>query len=610
MGGKAGKTTFQLVLIKPTHYDDDGYPITWLRSHIPSNTLAALYGLGEDCRARQVLGPDIDIVIRPIDETNTRVRPDKIMADVRRAGGKALICLVGVQSNQFPHAVDLARPFLKAGFPVALGGFHVSGCLSMLPVTPPEIQEAMDMGISMFAGEAEEGRFDEVIRDAFNGTLKQLYNYMDDLPNLEGEPTPRLPVEALARNEGGMTSFDLGRGCPFQCSFCTIINVQGRKSRFRNADDLEAIVRENYRQGNTSFFITDDNMARNKHWEEFFDRLIELKENEGIQLSLIIQVDTQCHRIPNFINKSRWAGVYRVFIGLENVNPDNLLAAKKRQNKITEYRKMLQAWHITGASTWAGYILGFPGDTRESILRDMEIIKKELPLDVLELFVLTPLPGSEDHQTLWKQGVWMDPDLNKYDVHHRVVHHPKMSDAEFEQVYLEAWRSYYTPEHIETVTRRHGAIPGRNPAEVTKFMTMFKIVFEAEGIHPLEGGGVRMKYRRDRRHGLPIEPFGVFHWKLVRETWKKLKIYGSLAWQGWRIAQRVKNDPKRLEYTDLALTPVADEDMDKLSLFAETSGGGAAVAKRRGEDLARARVTAQHNLAAGETPDQRLAAAE
>ncbi len=282
---------------------------------------------------------------------------------------------------------------------MSIGGFHVSGCLSMLPVMPPEIQEAMDMGISIFAGEAEEGRFDLVLRDAMNGTMKPLYNYMDDLPGLEGAPTPHLPPSALARNEGGMSSFDLGRGCPFQCSFCTIINVQGRKSRFRTADDLEAIVRENYKQGITSFFITDDNMARNKHWEDFFDRLIELKENEGIQLSLIIQVDTQCHRIPNFINKARWAGVYRVFIGLENVNPDNLLAAKKRQNKITEYRKMLQAWHNSGASTWAGYILGFPGDTRESILRDMEIIKKELPLDILELFMLTAaarLGGSPD----------------------------------------------------------------------------------------------------------------------------------------------------------------------------------------------------------------------
>ena len=83
----------------------------------PSNTLAALYGLGEDCRARQVLGPDVDIVIHPIDETNTRVRPDRLMAEIERSGGKGLICLVGVQTNQYPHAVDLARKFLKGSLP-------------------------------------------------------------------------------------------------------------------------------------------------------------------------------------------------------------------------------------------------------------------------------------------------------------------------------------------------------------------------------------------------------------------------------------------------------------------------------------------------------------
>ena len=602
MAVAAKRSTFHLVLIKPTHYDDDGYPITWLRSHIPSNTLAALYGLAEDCRKRQVLGPDVDIVSQPIDETNSRIRADRIVANIKRAGGRALICLVGVQSNQFPRAVDLARQFIKAGLPVALGGFHVSGCISMLPVTPPEIQAAMDMGISMFAGEAEEGRLDIVLKDAWNGTLKPLYNYMDDLPSMEGAPPPSLPTAALARNEGRISSFDLGRGCPFQCSFCTIINVQGRKSRFRTADDLEAIVRDNYRQGITTFFITDDNMARNKHWEEFFDRLIELKENEGIELSLIIQVDTQCHQIKHFIHKARWAGVFRVFIGLENVNPDNLLAAKKRQNKITDYRRMLQAWHNAGASTWAGYILGFPGDTRESILRDMEIIKKELPLDILELFILTPLPGSEDHQTQWNQGRWMDPDLNKYDVHHRVVHHPRMSDKEFDQTYRDAWRAYYTPQHIETVARRHGATKGGNPAEPARFMTMFKIMFEAEGIHPLEGGVLRMKYRADRRQGMPIVPIGLFHYRLAVENWKKIRIYARLAWQGWRIGRRVKNDPKRLDYTDLALEPVFDEDLGKLALFAETAGGEAALSKRRGEDIARARVADARN--------QRLAAAQ
>ena len=118
----------------------------------------------------------------------------------------------------------------------------------------------------------------------------------------------------------------------------------------------------------------------------------------------MIQVDTLCHKIPNFIEKAQRAGVTRVFIGLENINPDNLLAAKKRQNKITEYRKMLLAWKAVGIWTYAGYILGFPGDTPESIRRDIEIIKRELPVDVLEFFFLTPLPGSEDHKVAVDQG--------------------------------------------------------------------------------------------------------------------------------------------------------------------------------------------------------------
>ena len=72
-------------------------------------------------------------------------------------------------------------------------------------------------------------------------------------------------------------------------------------------------------------------------------RLIALREKDGTPLGLMIQVDTLCHRIPNFVEKAKQAGVTRVFIGLENINPDNLVAAKKRQNKITEYRKMLLA---------------------------------------------------------------------------------------------------------------------------------------------------------------------------------------------------------------------------------------------------------------------------
>ena len=79
---------------------------------------------------------------------------------------------------------------------------------------------------------------------------------------------------------------------------------------------------------------------------------------------------------------------------------------------------MLLAWKDHGIMTLAGYILGFPGDTPESIRRDIAILKRELPLDIVEFFCLTPLPGSEDHQVLWKSGIAVDPDLNNYDLEH------------------------------------------------------------------------------------------------------------------------------------------------------------------------------------------------
>src|SRR5215510_3121642 len=575
---------FHFVMIKPSHYDDDGYPIQWFRSAIPSNTLACLNGLAEDAQRRNVLGANVDIRLHTYDETNRRVRPDRIIREIRKAGGRALVGLVGVQSNQFPRAVDLARPFLAAGLPVCIGGFHVSGCIAMLPELPPDIRAAQALGISLFAGEAEEGRLDEVLRDAWNGTLAPLYNHMDKLPNLQGEPAPILPRQHIRRTAGSLSSMDLGRGCPYQCSFCTIINVQGRKSRFRSPDDVEKIIRDNYAQGIRRFFITDDNFARNRDWEPLFDRLIALRAGDYPKIGFTIQVDTLCHKIPNFIEKAAQAGVRRVFIGLENINPDNLIAAKKRQNKITEYREMLQKWRDHGAITYAGYILGFPGDSKETILRDIEIIKRELPLDILEFFFLTPLPGSEDHKVLWTKGVWMDPDMNKYDLNHRVSHHSKMSDAEWEDAYRAAWAAYYTPEHVRTILRRSAVCRIGRPGTTLTTILWFYLMIAFEGVHPLEGGALRLKFRRDRRHGMRRENPFVFYPRYVGGTIFK-------AWRYWRVYKRFKATleevlaaPDRWTYTDIAIAPPRADEFDALDLYHATSGGEAALARMRRDD--------------------------
>ncbi len=188
---------FNIVMIKPSHYDDDGYPIQWLRSAVPSNTLACLNGIAEDCRTRKVLGEGVDIRIEIFDETNRRIQPDRIMRKIERTGGRALIALIGVQSNQYPRAVDIARAFRARGYPVCIGGFHVSGCISMLDGLHVTLRDAQELGISLFAGEVEDCRLDEVLVDAWQGKLKPLYNHMAELPDLTNQPLP-LPLSTTS----------------------------------------------------------------------------------------------------------------------------------------------------------------------------------------------------------------------------------------------------------------------------------------------------------------------------------------------------------------------------------------------------------------------------
>jgi len=569
------KRRFELVLIKPSHYDDDGYVVRWWRAMIPSNSLAALYGIASDCSERHVLGPDVAIAIEAIDETHTRVRTRALLNRFQLQDNFGLIALVGVQSNQYLRALDIARPFREAAIPVVIGGFHVSGCLSMLDGHAVELDACRALGIAIFAGEAE-GRFDVVLRDAASGRLQSTYDFLVDLPSIEATPAPFLPKRYVARTIGRNASFDAGRGCPYQCSFCTIINVQGRKSRHRSADDVEQLVRLNWEQGIHKFFITDDNFARNKDWEAILDRLIELREKHRIPLALMIQVDTLCHRIPNFIEKSKRAGVTRVFIGLENINPDNLAVAKKRQNKITEYRKMLLAWRAQGILTLAGYILGFPADTQETVRRDIAIIQNELPIDILEFFCLTPLPGSADHQALWRDGVAMDADLNNYDLEHVCTAHPKMSRQEWQKIYHEAWLLYYTPAHMRTLLRR-AAATGLPLGSLMRLLARFAIADPLEKVHPLQSGILRLKHPSERRPGLPPETpwlfWARFAWQTFLTNTRATYILVRLILWTRMIA---RNSRARL-YSDVALTPVDDEDTT-LQLLTKTTGAQVAVA--------------------------------
>ena len=165
----------------------------------------------------------------------------------------------------------------------------------------------------------------------------------------------------------------------------------------------------------------------------------------------------------------------------------------------------------------------------------------------------------------------MDPDKNNYDLEHVTTNHSRMSRAEWQQAYRMAWKQYYTFVHFETIMRR-AAAKGQSVVKVMFFLLCFYGSISLEGIHPLEGGVFRRKVRGMRRPGMPKENPFIFYPRRLWEFLTKPLQWSLLAWKLNRIRRRVENDPNKLHYTDLALTPNtenSDQDLDLMNTYAE-----------------------------------------
>jgi len=519
--------TFRVVLIKPSKYDDDGYVIRFWKGVLPSNTLSVLRGLTDDVRARGVFG-DIEIRVDTFDETVEKVPVQKIIRWSRKPATKLVVCLVGVQTNQFPRALDLGRQFRAHGLDVLMGGFHTSGTINMLSEQEPDIQELFRERIVVVSGEVE-GTWDGILADALNGQLKPLYSFAQDLkslPDIETAPLPAISPKTMRHFASpSFGTLETSRGCPFACTFCTIINVQGRTMRERSPEWIADLVRRNYREHRIDFyFFTDDNFARKKLWRETFETLIRLRREEGIKVSFMMQVDL-ARKSKDFVHLAAEAGCTQVFIGMESVNPQNLKAEGKTQNKVEEYVGIIREWHDAGVVVHTGYIIGLPFDTREQVGSDIRYLMEVIQADVASFFMLTPVPGSHDHLEMKRRGEWMDPDFNKRDSFHAVVKHPQMTAEEWTQAYEEAWKAFYSKENITRILSRWSHNP-RVYWNLVFGIMWYKNASLIERQHPMIAGFFRFKDRQSRRPGFAIDPLPIHVWKRTMEV---IRLFGAWA---------------------------------------------------------------------------------
>jgi radical SAM superfamily enzyme YgiQ (UPF0313 family) len=531
-----GVRELDVTLIRATNYTDDGYPIRTRIGVIRSNTLTQMGTLVRDA-VRHPFFAGVRLTLRLIDEAIERVPVRTILKRSTQPGVKSLVMLVGVQTNQFPRALDIASWFLPPvdqdapkppACTVLLGGFHVSGMLAMIGLTA-DLREALSRGIILVAGEVEGGRLPAILEDVVRGNPQPLYNLLSPQVDLTELPIPHLTRADLRGFASPFSTIDTGRGCVFMCDFCTIINVQGRTMRCRNPQHVIDFVRKSYHEaGVTHCFFTDDNLARNPRWRELFAGLIQLREGENIPFTFMMQSDLAARKLPggDFFQLAARAGCNQAFFGVESVNRNNLRSQEKFQNQVSEYRSLVEHCHALGIACHAGYILGLPYDTPESLRQDIAELQR-MGFDSASFYILTPLPGSKDHQRWWHQRRWMDSDFNTYDSAHVAVAPERMTREELQQAYHQAWEQFYSTEHMVNVLKRwrdnRTAYWGR-----MFFFAWYLYASRIERLHPMNCGFWTIRRRHERRQGLPREAFVPFWWERARAALQRLRAIAQL----------------------------------------------------------------------------------
>lgn len=541
-----------VILLHASSYDQDDFVYRFRLGVLPSNTMAALNTLTQ--QALHELLPDevrqeVHVFEDGVQEHMERLR--RLADQFPAAGTKLIVGLVGVQTVQFPRACDLIAEWQRRGATCLIGGFHVSGSISTLHdgihdaqrkdvpcphIMPPEIQSLMDNGVVVFHGEAEMV-LKTMLADVLAGRPLPLYR--GGQPALDEALLPMYPTNYWEHSFASeMATFDTGRGCPFTCSFCTIINVQGRRSRYRDPAAIVKRVRELcVRQGGqAAFFFTDDNFVRNPHWEEVLDGLISLREQEKLEPRFMIEADLACGKVPRFLEKLSQAGCHQIFMGVESMNPENLAEATKFQNKVDHYQKLWEECHRLGMAVHAGYIIGFSHDTPQSVPEDVAKLQAT-GADLVSFFILTPLPGSEDHVRLYMRDLnqgraSMDTDFNRYDSFQPVMDHPRMTRAEWLATYAAAWRQFYTVPIMAAALKRFPTWKARRA--LLKAFLWYRWSVMVERAHPMVSGFLRVRPYAERRPGAPYLPY----WKYAfQEVWRHLRYLGCSLVEFYKFQQ-------------------------------------------------------------------------
>ena len=334
-----------------------------------------------------------------------------------------------------PRAYEIADAFRRRGIPVVMGGIHPS-------VMPDEASAHAD---AVVVGEAEPV-WQEIIRDLAGNRLKPRYENFG-LADMQGLPLPR---RDLLQGGRYLTTnvVQTARGCPNGCSFCSVSMVFGKRYRFR---PIPEVIEEIRSLRGWVGFVDDNIVGHAGRAKELFEALIPLK------IRWVGQGDLSMARDPELMSLAVRSGCQAMFVGLESVSQENLLATSKRPNIGTDMGEAIRKIHKAGIEIIGSFVLGLDGDDKDVFKKTAEFAKAH-KLVAAQFSALTPFPGTVVRRQLEQEGRIMDHDWSAYTMSNVVFTPRNMTAQELSDGQRATYRDFYS---IQSILRRALTLRGR-----------------------------------------------------------------------------------------------------------------------------------------------------
>lgn len=379
----------KILFIQPTQYAESGKLCKQTKINLPGLAFPLL-------AAYTPKHWDVELLIEVVDEIDFESNAD--------------IIGIGTMGHATFRGLEIADEFKKRGKTVIMGGYMASIAY----------KEAMKYVDSVIIGDAEIS-YPKMLKDFEDtGKVESLYNCpINELKNL---PVPRYDL-LTQKKIGAMLPVQAGRGCTFTCSFCSIACLYEGQYLFRPVDEVIRDIKEVKRLGFNRFYLIDDNIVSNpKYLRELCEKITHLKMKWASQCAIHLAKN------PELLKIVRDSGCDLMSFGVESIQQDAINSLDKPWLKANEHESNIKILAASGIVVSTEMIVGTDFDTEQSI-RDTFYFIYRNRVPIPRFYILTPIPGTELHTELLKQGRMLTNDLRKFDGT-RCVHIPKMIEPE------------------------------------------------------------------------------------------------------------------------------------------------------------------------------------